>query len=235
MAPLQRILTAVCVGLLAAGGAGAATHTPPHRHAPSRAATGTSAPPTPAATTTVTGPAGPSGATLAAGLVTPTDMGGYYRVVAANGASLLDSAVCLAALQPSPAQSGRALTALLGPDSHSVPAIVEEVASYPGSSSRSVYNSVAAALGACSSLSFSFDGVPVTSRLAPSNIPPVGDADRVWSGSFTAGGSAFTIQVGLVLDGQMVLALVWIDRDPPSDPVMGSFTSTLSLAIGKLA
>lgn len=235
MAPLQRILTALCVGLLAAGGAGAATHTQPHRHASSPAPTSTSAAPTTTVPTTVAGPAGPSTATLAAGLVTPTDMGGYYRVVAASGASLLDSAVCLAPLQPSPAQSGRALTALLGPDSHSVPFIVEDVASYPGTSARSVYTSVAAALGDCSSLSFSFDGVPATTRLAPSDIPPVSDADRVWAGSFSAGGSAFTIQLGLVLDGQTVLALVWIDSNPPSDPVMGSFTSTLSLAIGKLA
>lgn len=222
-----------------AGAAGVATHTARHAgsHAPRvpRSSSTTVRPTQATLPVSVPGPPGASSPVLAAGLITPTDMGGYYRIVPSSAVSLLDSAACLAPLQPSPAQSGRALTALLGPDSYSVPTIVEEVASYPGSSSRQVYNSVVTALGACSSLSFSFGGSPATSHLSPSDIPPVGDADHVWAGSFSAGGASFTIQLGVVLDGQDVLAVIWIDRIPPSDPIMGSFVSTVSLAIGKLA
>lgn len=236
---------ALCAALLAAGAAGAVTHRGDHAGHPARAGgtSTTTAPPTPTSgppasatpTTVVTGPPGPASTTLGAGLVTPTDMGGYYRVVPSSGEALLDSSPCLAEFQPSPAESGRALTALLGPDSHSVPTFVEEVASYPGTSSRPVYESIVAALDACSSFSFSFGGTATTARIAPFSIPPVGDAVRVWAGPFTADGSAFTIQLGVVLDGQDVLALIWIDSNPPSDPIMGSFTSTVSLAIGKLA
>ena len=63
----------------------------------------------------------------------------------------------------------------------------------------------------------------------------MGDADRAWSGTFTSSGDRFTFQVGVVLTGPDVLAVIWVDSVPGSDPVMGNFVSTLSLAIGKLA
>jgi hypothetical protein len=241
----QRLLMTLSVALLVAGLIGAATHGSGHRHpatatrptGPATAPRSTTATRPATRTSTAPGRPGPGAAALEAGLVTPTDMGGYYRVTPTAAASLLDSAPCLAALQPSPVQSGRAATALLGPDSHSVPTIVEEVASYPSTSSRSVYRSVAASLDSCPSLSFDFAGTTVTSRLARSSIPPVGDADQVWAGTFAdpGAGASFTVQVGAVLDGPDVLAVIWIDTVAPSPAIMGTFTSTLSLAIGKLA
>ena len=178
---------------------------------------------------------GPGTGTLEDGLITPTDMGGYYRVVPSAGSTLLSSAPCLAVLGPASGQSGRALTALLGPDQHSVPTVVEEVSSYPGATAGTRYRADVSTLRSCRYLTFDFGGTEVTARLALSVIPSVGDADQVWAGSFSTAGAAFTIQLGLVLDAQEVLALVWIDSVPGSDPVMGGFTSTLSLAIGKLA
>jgi hypothetical protein len=162
-------------------------------------------------------------------------MGGHYRVRPSAATDLLDSAPCLAGLQPSPAQSGRAVTALLGPDNRAVPEIVEDVASYAGGASQPVFQALARSVQACSSLSFSPSGTRVAVRLAPSDIAPVGDADQAWTGSFSDAGSTFTFQIGMVLDGPEVVTLMWVDTVPGSDPVMGSFTSTLSLAIGKLA
>lgn len=255
MGPLPRLLAGLCGGLLAAGAAGVAVHsgtdtrsgrpvvdpaarhpaTSPRRTPPTTARPSRAAPAPTVASAASPVPAGPSSTTLQSGLITPTDMGGYYRVDAASAVAFLDSAPCLAALQASPAQSGRALTALLGPDDRSVPTIVEEVASYPGSGAQAVFGSLTSALEACSPLTFSFGGTPVTASVSPSSIPPVGQADREWAGSFQAGGSSYTVQYGAVLQGTDVIALVWIDSSPPSDAVMGSFVSTLTLATGKLA
>ena len=247
----QRVLVALCVALLAAGGAGAATHQHSSAHpsrteptAPAVSRPGGRVPAVagpggraPAATTTVA-PAStpPPGSTaLAAGLVTPTDMGGYYRIIPSAAAEFLGSAPCLRALQGPPPPAGRAETALLGPDAYSVPMIVEEAASYPGSEPASVYDSAARALAGCQDLSFAFSGTAVRARLTASTIPPVGDADQVWAGSFSYAGAVFSLQLGLVLDRPLVLAVVWVDSSPPSPAVMGGFTSTVSLAIGKLA
>jgi hypothetical protein len=229
---LPRLLVAVAAALLAAGVVGLATH---HSGATRAVEAGATPSTRPTGVTATTGAPGPGTALLTAGLVTPTDMGGYYRVVPAAAASLLDSAPCLAAVQPSPAQNGRALTALLGPNRHSVPYLVEDVASYPGARSGAVYRSVVTSIDACPSLTFGFDGAAVTVRIAASSIPPVGDADQVWAGSFAAAGASFTFQLGAVLDGPAVLAVIWIDSVPPSPAIEGNFTSTVSLAIGKLA
>ncbi|HMC39154.1 MAG TPA: hypothetical protein VKI19_05790 [Acidimicrobiales bacterium] len=244
MAAFRNVLGAVAVALLGIGAIGVATHDS-GRPEGGRAATATTRRPGPAPTppdrtpttppTTVAGPPPPGPAQLEAGLVTPTDMGGYYRVSADAASALIDSAPCLAVLQPSSAQAGRAVTALLGPDLHSVPTIVEEVASYRGGAAPSVYRSVRTALDACRSLAVQFTGAPALIRLQPSSVPPVGDADRAWSGTFTSSGDRFTFQVGVVLTGPDVLAVIWVDSVPGSDPVMGNFVSTLSLAIGKLA
>lgn len=261
MTRLHRILAGLSLILLLSGAAGALTHAggvgdsrqPAGSAGPSAPATTSSATTTSPATTspaptstTSPGKPGPSSAALESGLITPTDMGGYYRVVPAFAAALVASSPCLSRLAaPPPATggappampttSGRALTALLGPDEHSVPTIVEDVASFPGATARPGYDAVISALSACPVLSFDFGGPTVTARLAATAIPPVGDADRVWSGSFHEEGSTFSIQVGVVLHSDEVLAVVWIDSSPPSDPVMGSFVSTLSVAIGKLA
>ena len=181
------------------------------------------------------GPPGPGTADLENGLVTPTDMGGYYRVDAASATALLDSAPCLAVFQASPSQSGRAATALLGPDTHSVPMFVEVVQSYPGATAADVYRNIVTALGGCPRLGFGFGGTVVQAPITPTPIPPVGDADQVWSGDFSYSGQNFSAEIGVVLTGRSVLGLLWIDTVPPSAAIMGNFTSTLSLAIGKLA
>ena len=162
-------------------------------------------------------------------------MGGYYRTESTAAAQLIDSAPCLASLQPSPADAGRAVTALLGPDRHSLPAIYEVMDSFAGGRSTAVYRSVVSAIGACPALHFAFGGSVASVPLAGFSIPAVGDADRVWSGSFASGGTSFEVQVGVVLDATTVLTMVWVDSVPPSAAIMGSFDSTVSLAIGKLA
>ena len=248
---------ALCAVLLVTGGTAVGVHRSGHqgraavrrgyRSAPSRAtapaatgdtgagpATSTQVVPGPA-TTGGNGPPPPGTAALEAGLITPADMGGYYREVPSVGQTTLGGASCLAVLQPSADQGGRAVTALLGPDAYSVPTIGEEVASYRGTGAGAAYGALVKEVSACPSFTLSFGGRTVTSRLAPTGIPPVGDADRVWSGGFGYGGSSFSLEAAVVLDGQDVLVVVWVDRVPPSDPVMGSFTSTVSLAIGKLA
>lgn len=255
MTRLHRILVGLSLILLLSGAAGALTHTrggvgdsrkPAGSTGPSAPATASSTTTSPATTpTTSPGNPGPSSAALESGLITPTDMGGYYRVIPAFAAALVASSPCLSRLAspppparggtPVPAPSGRALTGLLGPDEHSVPTIVEDVASFPGATARHAFDAVTSALSACPVLSFDFGGPTVAARLAATAIPPVADADRAWSGSFSEEGSAFSIQLGIVLHSDEVLALVWIDSSPPSDPVMGSFASTLSVAIGKLA
>jgi hypothetical protein len=163
-------------------------------------------------------------------------MGGYYSIDASAATVFLDSAPCLASLQPSPAQNGRAVTALLNrQDAVSVPEIFEEVASYPGSGARAVFTAVGAALAACPRFRFEFNGTAVSAPLATMSIPPVGDTDQAWTANFTAGGASYQAQIGVVLDGRQVLVVAWIDTSAGSDPIMGSFASTLSLAIGKLA
>ena len=255
----QRVLIAVCAALLVAGGAGAATHQgasghrtgapttgPGHRiGAPTTGPTaGGSAVTAPLTTTSRPDPSSapppgsgppPASTALAAGLVTPTDMGGYYRIVPSAASGFLASAPCLDALQGAPAPVGRAETALLGPDTYSMPMIIEEVVSYPWGRSASVYDSAARAVDRCPDLSFAFSGAPVHAHLSPGSIPPVGDADRVWAGVFSYAGTSFSLQLGLVLDGPSALAVVWVDSIPPAPAVMGGFTSTVSLAIGKLA
>jgi hypothetical protein len=241
MKPRDRVLTVICAALLIAGVAGVAVHHPARTTGPVRpAAAVTTAPTTGVPTTgdpatTLAPVAGPASTVLAGDLVTPTDMGGYYSTEPGFAATFLDSAGCLASLQPSPAQSGRAATALLGPDRLSVPVMVEDVASYPSGGAAQVYRAVGSAITSCATFSFDFGGSRVVTHLEPFAIPPVGGADQVWSGTFSYGGDTLGIQAGVVLDPPDLLALVWMDTLPPSAAIMGNFTSTLSLAIGKLA
>lgn len=235
MAAMTRSVLVVAIALFGAGLGKAVAGTSP---APTRVGSGV--PPHPASTpaavqATTTRPAvvPPDSFALSRGLVTPSDMGGYYRVEPDSATALVDSAPCLAALAPSPSQAGRAVTGLLGPDSHSLPFMAEVVSSY--TTAPAVYRSVAASLGMCSNLAFSFGGIRAVASLRPLPLDPVGQADSAWQGEFSVGGAQFTLQVGVVLYGSAVLAVIWIDSVPPSDPVMGSFTSTLSVAIGKLA
>ena len=248
MPGLHKWLTATSLALLVAGAVGAATHRSPGPAAPAGASqtsvpARTAAPPStaPGPTTTLPDvpsiPAGPvpGSAQLAANLLDPTDMGGYYHVYPSVAASMLASAPCLAGLGPSASQSGRAQEALLGPDLHSLPTFVEVVASYPGQTAASVYQEVVTALHACPRFAITFGGTPLAVPLVAKSIPPVGLASRAWAGTVAYDGSNLKIQVGAVLDGHTVVALIWIDRVPPEAAIMGGFTSTLSAALGKLA
>lgn len=239
MTALIRLLGALSVALLAAGVWGVAVHHPArHLHGGSAAAgsVATAGAGRAAAGPPAAGLPGPGSASLQAGLIVPQDMGGYYSTSSAAAATFLDSAPCLASLQPSPAEDGRAATALLNlEDSGSVPVIVEEVASYPGSEATGVYGAVTSALGTCPAFSFAFNGAHLSTSLTTSTIPPVGDADRVWTATFSSGGASYVLQLGVVLDGQQVLVVVWIDSAARSNAIMGSFASTVSLAIGELA
>lgn len=250
MPGLHKGLTALSLALLAAGAAGVATHrdppTGPGIGAAARApvtapATTVPAAPGDAPSTTLvpvpTVPAGPvaDSAQLAAGMLDPTDMGGYYHVDGSVASATVASAPCLAGLGPSSRQAGRAQTALLGPDLHSLPAFVEVVASYPGQAAASVYQEVVAAVSACPRFAITFGGTPLAVPLTSESIPPVGLASSAWSGTAPYGGSTLRFHVGVVLDGHSVLALVWIQNVPPDAAIMGNFTSTLSAALGKLA
>jgi hypothetical protein len=70
-----------------------------------------------------------------------------------------------------------------------VPYLIDEVASNPGSRAGAVYRSVVTSIVVCPSLTFEFAGTGVAAPIAASSIAPVGDADQVWSGSFSAGAS----------------------------------------------
>lgn len=234
MRDMTRLLTGVSLALLAAGGAGVATHRGDRGTPPARVAT-TVTPPPSSAPTTRPSPPPPDAAALQQGLVTPTDMGGYYRTTPASASALFASSPCLAAAAGPAAPAARAATALLGPDAYSVPTIVEAVASYGGRGATAAYQAAVKGLAACPELTFGFGGDTVHAALRPRSIPPVGEADAVWAGQFGAFGATFSVQVGTVLQGQDVLLLAWIDIVPPSGAIMGSFVSTLSLAIGKLA
>lgn len=232
---------AAAIALLGAGLGGVATHGVAtqrvvHHPAPPTAATGPPAT-TASPSTTTTVPAGPAptSSDLVAGMITPTDMGGYYRVSTDSAASFFASTPCLASLEPSSGQAGRAVTGLFGPDEYSIPTIVEAAVSYPGTASGPAYRAATQAVGTCPAFETVFGSTRVSVPLAAYTIPPVGDADSVWQGRFTYEGAQFRFQIGLVLDGQTVLALVFVDTVPPADAIMGSFVSTLSLAIGKLA
>lgn len=183
---------------------------------------------------------GPGTSYLSANLIDPTDMGGYYQVSTKAASTFLGSAPCLASLQPGHSQDGHsqdghAAEVLYGPDLYSVPEMVEVVSSYPSSSATAAYRDVAGSIGGCRPLSFDFGGSRVGATLTAGSIPPVGNADRVWSGRFTYQGRSMSVQLGVVLAGQTVISIVWIDTVPGSDPIMGNFVSTISVAIGKLA
>lgn len=164
-------------------------------------------------------------------------MGGYYQIEPTTAAAVLGSAPCLAGLRPSPAQSGRAASALVGPNLYGVPTFVETAVSYPGSSAQSVYRALVATMAskACTNFGLQFSGTSEKVPMTPAPIPAVGDADSVWQGQFQLPGRTEKLQVGLVLVGQIVLNLIYVDTVPPSDPIMGTFVSTLSNAIGKLS
>jgi hypothetical protein len=237
----HKLVLVAALALLAAG-AGGATTDGGHGHARDalagssrRHAVSTTLVPARPEPTSPSGPAPPTTGALESALITPTDMGGYYRVDPAAAETILDSSACLAPFQPSPAQAGRAVTGLLGPDRFSLPTIVEVLGSYRASAAYAVYRSVEAVLASCSTLSFDFGGSRVSAELSPLALAPLGQADGAWSGTFAYSGTSLQVQLGAALDGQTVVGVAFITTVPPENPIMGDFPSTLSLALGKLA
>ncbi len=237
-----RWILALAAGIVIAGVVGVAIHRQP--------ATGSAAPPVPttvppapttlphpttAAPSTTVGVPGTGSAALAANLLVPTDLGGFYAVSASAANALLDSAPCLAGLAPSAAQSGRAVTGLLGPDAGSVPDITEVVISYPGAAAGAVYRSLTATLQACPTFGLAVGGTRVTVPLAAANLPAVGDASSLYQGQFQLDGRREQLGIGMVLAGHNVLTITYIDTVPPSNALFGDLPSTVSAALGKEA
>lgn len=220
---------------LAAGIAGAATIGPDHTtsaHTNASATTTSTSVATPPATTVPGGP-GPSSAVLAAGMLAPVDLGGFYRVNDPYASGVLSTAPCLAGVGPSQAQSGRAFVGLVVPGGH--PAITEVAVSYPGSAAEQVYQSVNQTLAACAAFSVNLEGSGATVQMTRQNLPPVGDASSAFGGTFTVSGRSETLQVEVVLDGKIVLVVVYVDTVPASNAIYGDMPSTVGAAIGKLA
>jgi hypothetical protein len=237
MVVASRVLAICCVVLLVTGAAGAAGAVGTASKGSHRPATSVSIPTTPTMPTSAPAASPPTGsAALVAGLVQPTDMGGYYRSSPSSLAGLLDANPCLAALQPSPAQAGRAAEGLTTGDLYSVPQIIEVVESYSGNQPAAVYDSTMAAIGACTTFGFDFDGSAVSGRLAGDHtLTTSAQEAKAWSVPFSYGGTAFDLQMALVLQGQDVFFVAWADTAVPSNAIMGSFGSTVTLAIGEEA
>ena len=228
-------MLSAAAAVLAAGVAGAATVGTTRVKGTATAST-TSSPATrttPAPTTTVAGGPGPSSAALAAGMLAPVDVGGFYRVNDAYAATVLATAPCLAGAGPSPSQNGRAVVGLVVPAGH--PAITEVAASYPGATAERVYESVNQAIAACVAFPVNLGGESVTVHMSPQSLPPVGDASSAYRGTFNAAGRDQALQVEIVLDGKIVLVVVFVDTVPASNPIYGDLPSTVGAAIGKLA
>ena len=229
------MLLAVAAATVVAGIAGAATISPGHPTSARGSAPTTTSPAsvvTPPATTVPGGP-GPTSAALAAGMLAPVDLGGFYRVNDPYASNVLSTAPCLAGVGPSQAQSGRAIVGLIVPGGH--PAITEVAASYPGSAAEQVYQSVNQALAACTAFSVNLAGSVVTVPVSRQNLPPVGDASSAFGGTFTNSGRTETLQLEVVLDGKIVLVVVYVDTVPASNAIYGDLPSTVGAAIGKLA
>ena len=226
----------LCGALIAAGVVGVTTHGSPSAHSASASTTVTPATSAPTGSSTTAPAAGPgaSSQALAANLMTPTDLGGFYRVSSAVGAALVRSAPCLAGLGPSPTQNGNASIGLVGPDAGGLPFITELVSSYPGGSASGVYQQVDAALRSCPNFTATIEGTQEHVPLSEGNLQPVGDASTEFEGSFNPGGRAEKLQVGLALSGRNVVCIVWVAA-AGYNPIYGDLPSTLSAAIGKLA
>lgn len=226
-----------CVALMVAGAAGAVGLSPGAEKRPPQV-TVTATTTIPAVSPTPAGPAaGPAAdsASLAAGLIQPTDMGGYYHSSPSALSLLLDSDPCLAALQPSPAQSGRAAEGLVTNYPDSVPEITEVVASYSGDRPTAVYDSTVAAINACANFAFDFNGTAVSGPLSSESLTTSADSGTAWQVPFQFKGQACVLQMALVRQGQNIMFLGWADTAAPSPAIMGGFASTVTAAIGKEA
>lgn len=243
MRPVERALLATATAVLAAGVAGSVTigtsspaegsHSPPATT--KGTATTATSPSATGAPTTAPGPGspGPDSAALAAGMLAPVDLGGFYRVNDPYASTVLSTAPCLAGVGPSQAQNGRAFIGLVVPGGH--PAVTEVAASYPGSSAEQVFHSVNDALTACTTFSANLAGDQAHVQLSAQSNPQVGDESSSYGGSFNAGGRNWSLQLEVVLDGKIVLLVVYVDTIPPSNAIYGDLPSTVGAAIGKLA
>ncbi|HEX4865139.1 MAG TPA: hypothetical protein VFV02_13800 [Acidimicrobiales bacterium] len=236
MKRLEAGLLGLCLGIVAAGIVGVATHQAPRSRQFATTTTITPSTTVPSPTTT-TAPAGPgqSSQTLASNLLVPADLGGFYHQSPPAGLSLFRSAPCLVGLGPSTSQSGSATQGLVGPDAGGLPFITEIVGSYPGSTAAAVYQQVMAALRSCPTFSANIGGGEQHIPFAEGNLQQVGDASSEFEGTFNTAGRAEKLQVGLALSSQNVICIVWVSVTSGYNPIYGDLPSTLSAAIGKLA
>lgn len=235
MRTAERLLVGATVAILAAGVAG--SFTVGSSGAPRDSLVGPASIPTtttaPTSTASAPDTPGPSTAALTAGMLAPIDLGGFYRVDQAYASTVLTTAPCLAGMAPSQSQSGRAYVGLMVPAGH--PAVTEVAASYPGSTAEQVYQSVKAVLAACSGFAVDLDGAGVRVQISHQDIQAVGDASAAYGGTFPVGGRTESLQVAVVLDGKIVLVVVYVDTVPASNAIYGDLPSTVEAAIGKLA
>jgi hypothetical protein len=188
-----------------------------------------------------TGPDGPvpSGAlsdraarspALATRLLGPADVRGFTLGSIGSADAELESAPCLLGLGPSSFQTGRAVTALSGPGPSRLPAVTEVAASYPAAAAAPVFGSVAAALQACPAFAVTVAGTRVVVSMNAASTPVVGDASRLYDGRFRINGRMEQLDVALVLDGDDVLGLLYVDTVPAA----GGFVGTVRAAVAKL-
>lgn len=219
----HRWLLALSVAIVITGLAGIAT-LQPSRHHPSEAAAQPDHAPG-----AVPGRAPDSNA-LAALVLAPRDLGGGYRVSDDSATGLLDSAPCLAGLGASGVQAGRAATALIGPAPGGVPTVTEVLASYPASAAALVFGSVNATMRSCPTFAATLGGARLVVPLSAAVMAPVGNASRAYEGHFRLGGQEEQLDVAIVLEGQVVMGLVYVDRVPG----LGDLGSTVRAAVAKL-
>lgn len=235
---LEAGLLGLCAGIIAAGIGGAATHQSSPAH-PSGVTTVTTQAPssTVPGDTTTSAPSGPgeSSQVLASNLLTPQDLGGFYRINSSAGIGFFRSAPCLAGLGPSTSQSGGAIQGLVGPDAGGLPFITEIVGSYSGSAVAAVFQQVVASLRSCAVFTANVEGAVQRVPLAEGNAQQVGDASGEFEGTFNEAGKAEKLQIGLALSGQTIMCVVWVSATSGYNPIYGDLPSTLSAAIGKEA
>lgn len=244
-----------CVAVLGAGVAGALTVSPraasqtpptagavhafvrrpsppsrPSRRSPPAAARSTT-------TTTTLPPLGPTSSTLVADLLEPSDeANGFYMSEPDLAAADLAASPCMETLERQPGQTGTAINYLRGPNRDGLPGIAEFLASYRPGAAGAAYRAAAADLSRCAALTTALagDGTAAT-RLAPLAVPALGAGSVAARGAFTADGEAQTLTIAVVDRDPVVMVMVYVDTQPPANPLYDNFASALTTAFGKLA
>jgi hypothetical protein len=165
-------------------------------------------------------------------LLGPRDLGRGFQVAGGAARALVDATPCLAGLGASGVQVGRAATALNGSGPGGVPAVTELLASYPASAAAPVFGSVNATLESCPTFAITVAGTRVVVPLNAGTMPLIGNASREYGGEFRLAGRAERLDVAVVLDGDVVLAVVYVDGAATSSGP--GLAATVRAAVAKL-